>query len=164
MNTILQLSTPFTNPIHSNSYTSWTADVGAIWRIHQNKLWTSEPPKFPRLEYSHRQCFARLFHRTACDRLFICLLLNLPGNFPWRSVDVLSSQQGRRPRVKRNDPWRNPSLHSISCCCQSAFETIQTWTVDHLLIKRILSVNDSFCKRVGLLPKFLSYCWTVLRT
>jgi len=33
----------------------------------------------------------------------------------------------------------------ISCSCKSSFETIQTWTVDDLRIKRIPSVTDSFC-------------------
>jgi len=45
----VQLSTPYTDPEPSNS-PSWTTDIGVIWRIHYNILWTSEPPKFPRLE------------------------------------------------------------------------------------------------------------------
>jgi len=33
-NTILQVSTLYTDPISIKLPTSWTVDVGAIWRIH----------------------------------------------------------------------------------------------------------------------------------
>jgi len=83
----------------------------------------------------------------------IYLVIYLPGVAPTR----LEERRGplfttRQKTIGLNGMTHEETHPCISCSCQSTFETVQT--VDSLLIKRIPSVNDSFCKKV--LPEIQS--------